>query len=62
MPPENPLPPARWVDIPKADLEATFATLRRQHCMVINFTEAPLPATGWRVWYQPINVVLGLVG
>jgi hypothetical protein len=60
---ENLLPPARYIDVPKGtDLEATFIRLRRQNCLPINFTEAPLPGTGWRIWYQPINVVIGLVG
>ncbi len=59
---DNPLPPAKHVDVAEGDLHAKLNELKRGHFLIVSVTAAPLPAAGWRIWYQPVNVVLGLVG
>ncbi len=60
---ESPVLAAQFVDVPEGELYAKLAELKRRHYIVVGVTPAPLPAAGGhRIWYQPINVVLGLVG
>ena len=59
---DNPIPSARFVDVTEGELHAELAKLKRGHYLIVSVTAAPLPAAGWRIWYQPVNVVLGLVG
>ncbi len=59
---DNPLPAPQYVDVAEGDLHGELAKHKRGHYLVVSVTTAPLPKTGWRIWYQPVNVVLGLVG
>ncbi len=65
MPFDPVLPPARFVDVSDAELEAKLALLRKQGYVVDRRCVLSVPIgdrNGWRIFYQPLNVVMGLVG
>ena len=65
MPFEPILPPSRFVDVSDADLEAKLALLRKQGYVVDRRCVLSVPIgdrNGCRIFYHPVNVVMGLVG